>query len=1056
MKNPIFWFDIKMNSKRITTYLVATILFAIGIFSGNKFNLTVGEGVYLNGSYTIGFMIGLLSLCIIFIATVVGNQLLFKEQDTNFGLLIFTTKLSEKDYVIGRFASFFLLSFLFFFIIILGFIVGQNLRSGDEMSSDFHLLYYIYPLLVFGGINSLFVCSCLFFIAFKTQNRILTIIAGLLLYVFYMVSLVYSGSPFMSNVSPQSGLSQKISAFADPFGLSAYFLNSNNFTVIQRNNNLVDFSGYFLINRIGIILISTALIFYIRNSFSFQTKPSKKKNKKIYPNEFSNKIVASKITFVQPAFNISSSIKAIISFIKIDLKYTLKSVVFIAATTVLLFYIGMELFAEIEKGVRIPQQYASSGLMAQTINQNFYLLGLLLTVYFVNDICWKSSSIQIHHIENTTFYNSLKTFAHWISVSILILIFSSILILESVIFQLLYKYMHFDFNAYLGVFLFNALPLLLLSALIILINTISKNKYLALGISVIMAVLFATPVSSKILHLPIFRFLSGFNGVYSDFIGYGFYAKWFAIRLVFGAIIICILWLAYFIFQKKSKLAKKFSGIIVLLLSSFMLGKFLLKDYNPKDEITEIENAVAYEKKYRNYQKKEQPTVTDVITKIDLFPDENAYVITGTYTLKNLTNKPIHSVLINFNNELKLENAVFSFQDQQTAIEEKLQEIVFNQAMQPNEKANLKFKISYKSIPVNGHQSFNAILENGSFMRISRYFPTIGYQADNEIQDEQKRKEFALGKASTLKKLEAPNHYIQDFINLDMTISTNSEQTAIGTGTLTKQWKQNERNYFQYKNTELIPFRFAVSSAKYAHSKDNYKGIDINVFYHPSHSENVNHLIESAKLTLDYCTENFGSYPFQTLSFAEISAFTSGFNATAYPNVIFMTENVTFHANNVSLNPDVVNELAAHEVAHYWWGNNQISPDEREGAMMLTETFAMYTEMMIYKKVYGVKKMNERVKMHQDIYDSEKGFSKNMPLYKVDNSSTHISYSKGAVAMVELSNLIGEKKLNDVLKQFLYKYKYPHKATTLDFLHLLLEMTDEKIHSEIKRILTFI
>src|SRR5690606_5126452 len=102
---------------------------------------------------------------------------------------------------------------------------------------------------------------------------------------------------------------------------------------------LVAFSGYFLVNRLGIILISTVLIFYIKNSFSFQIKPSKKKNKKIYPNEFSNKTVASKIIFVNPAFNFSSSIKAIISFIKIDLKYTLKNVVFIAATTVLLFYI---------------------------------------------------------------------------------------------------------------------------------------------------------------------------------------------------------------------------------------------------------------------------------------------------------------------------------------------------------------------------------------------------------------------------------------------------------------------------------------------------------------------------------------------------------------------------------------------------------------------------------------------------------------------------------------------------------------------------------------------
>ncbi len=555
MTNAIFLFDAKMIGKKFTTYLIIVVLFSIGIFCGNKFNLTTGEGVYLNGSYTIGFMIGLLSLSVIFIATVVGNQLLFKEHETNFGLLIFPTKLSEKDYVMGRFSSFYLLTFLYFFIIVIGFIIGQNLRNGDEIGDGFHLFYYVYPLLVFGAINSLFVCSFMFFIAFRTQNRMLTIIAGLLLYVLYMVSLIYSGAPFMSNASPQPGLNQKISALADTFGLSAYFLNGKDFTVAQRNDSLVSFSGYFLINRLWIITLSAVLIFYIRNSFSFKTNPFQRKKKKTTENESLIKTTVSKTTFVQPVFNLPSGIKAIVSFIKIDLKYTLKNVVFVAAAILLLFYIGMEFYAEIEKGIRIPQQYASSGLLTQTINQNFYSLGVLLTLYFTNDVCWKSSSVKIHQIENVTHYAQLKILAHWLSIDILILFFSLLSIAESIIFQLLYQYPHIDFNAYLGVFLFNALPLLLLSALLVLTNTISKNRYWTLGISVIMAILFATPISSKILQLPIFRFLSGFNGVYSDFSGYGFYEEWFAIRIVFGAVSISILWLISFIFQHKNKRA---------------------------------------------------------------------------------------------------------------------------------------------------------------------------------------------------------------------------------------------------------------------------------------------------------------------------------------------------------------------------------------------------------------------------------------------------------------------------------------------------------------------
>src|SRR5690606_33685277 len=99
---------------------------------------------------------------------------------------------------------------------------------------------------------------------------------------------------------------------------------------------------------------------------------------------------------------------------------------------------------------------------------------------------------------------------------------------------------------------------------------------------------------------------------------------------------------------------------------------------------------------------------------------------------------------------------------------------------------------------------------------------------------------------------------------------------------------------------------------------------------------------------------------------------------------------------------DVINELAGHELSHLWWGNNQISPDDREGATVLTESLAMYTEMMLYKKMYGAEEMKERLKIHQQIYDNEKGLSENQPLYKVTDENIHISYSKGALVMAKL------------------------------------------------------
>ena len=165
-----------------------------------------------------------------------------------------------------------------------------------------------------------------------------------------------------------------------------------------------------------------------------------------------------------------------------------------------------------------------------------------------------------------------------------------------------------------------------------------------------------------------------------------------------------------------------------------------------------------------------------------------------------------------------------------------------------------------------------------------------------------------------------------------------------------------------------------------------------------------------------------------------------------------MTEDMLFHANiKGDKQQDVINELAGHELSHLWWGNNQISPDERDGAAMLTETFAMYTEMMLLKKMYGKEKLLEKIKMHSDIYLSERGFTNEEPLYQVKSASTHISYSKGAVVMYQLSELIGEEKVNLALKNFLMKNKYPNpKPITTDFLREVYLVTDAALHPKIE------
>ncbi|HEY1202709.1 MAG TPA: hypothetical protein VGE79_17085, partial [Niastella sp.] len=378
MKN-IFLFDIRSYTKGIFIYIALLSLLIIGLFTGNQFNLSAGNGVYLNSPYTIGFMLGMLSLVIIFLATIFSSQLLFKEWDARFDLIIFSTSVTKRDFATGRFLSVFILTFIGFLLMATGFAVGQHMRSGQEIRSGVNMVHYLYPVLAFGIFNSLLTCSILYFIAWSTRKKLLVAVGGLLLYVLYMVLLLFSNSPFMAGSLPQSIEAQRISALADPFGISAYFLSSRDFTVLQRNTIMVSLSGYFLLNRLMVLGLSALFILSGYKFFPFsEKKPGSAGRKEVKAIEKEIYQDNDLHVYATPRFNFLTTWRSVLSFVSTDLTYIFKSTALVATSILLLFLVGMEMYAEIEKGIRLPEKYASSGLMATTISENFHFFGLLL------------------------------------------------------------------------------------------------------------------------------------------------------------------------------------------------------------------------------------------------------------------------------------------------------------------------------------------------------------------------------------------------------------------------------------------------------------------------------------------------------------------------------------------------------------------------------------------------------------------------------------------------------------------------------------------------------
>ncbi len=1143
----ILQFELSHYRKRIGFYTLFALLFGFGFLVATKARLMSLPNMFKNAPYNNTYFIGFMSLVCIFISTLLAVQVLFREKEARFSAILYTTPLSKLHYLSSRFIVVFGLTIFLFMGFALGIMLGHQVPWLDRSEyAPFNIWHYLQPLLLLALPNALFCSAMVSSVAWLSKNKIMVYVTGLFIYIGYMATLIFSSSPLIAGSMPQSELAQDISAKLDPFGLSAFFQQTQQWSAIQRNTHMVALTGNMLFNRLLFMGISALalLIGFTKFQFKIDEKKSRWKLPTFQKFETFGKLNVEYKPIFPQVFTLKHYIQSLFSLVKIDLIYVIKSLPFLLITIGLGFYISMEIYGYIEKGIRLPENYASTELMVNTILKQFPPLCLFVLLFYGFDVFWRSRTENFDLIENSTPLGALSSittgrdsistqfYAKWLSLTTIIALLLTCIIGVSIIFQIAYQYSHFEWSLYASVYYLVGLPLILASGVMLFIHALFSNKYIGLVVATVVSLLMTTSFGKMAgINHPLFRFSSPYAGLYSDMNEFGAYFTAFHWRMVFGlSLLLLLICTVEFIrrggvrrmnstlqlsaipymsnmvasegrlkspaidfdhenpsiggdFNRPSDIKNneqipflskyRIVAYLVILLPIISLsGFYIYKNTEIKDKDATLNWQQTYEQKYRPYQNMPQPTVTDITTTIDLYPEKNAYTVKGIYRFQNKTNQDIDSVLVFLDNDLntdgtsrdnreggylRLTNADLLSKD--TTFGHYW--IRFAKYLMPNESRHLEFSFTYKWSPFKGHEAFNAIVENGSFMRISNYFPRFGYQSGLEMADEKERTKRNLGKATPFLKLEDPLSIEDDFIGLDMTISTSKNQTAIGVGELIKTWSDNDRHYFQYKTPSPIPFRFGISSAEYATQKAIHNGKSIEVYYHPNHYENVGHLIENAKKTLDYCETNFGAYPYKTIRFAEISSFTRGFAATAYPATIFMPENMIFHANiKGDKQQDVINELAGHELSHEWWGANQLAPDNREGAKFLTETLAMYTELMLVKKMYGQERVLDVVAMHQNIYLSARGYTDEQPLYKTIRDNTHIHYSKGLVTMYQLSVLIGEDIINKALKKLLQKHAYP-KPTPIstDLLSELYAVSDTAFHPKIddlfKRITTY-
>lgn len=1031
---------------------------------------------YKNSPYVLTYLLGLVSLMCIFSTTILAAQSLFREKDANFDQILFATPLRKAPYVISRFLIIFSITFLCYFFLLGGLIAGHLIFGiGQEEFGKFELWNYLNPFTLLLLPNILFCTAVACSIGLITKNKMLVYVSGIFIYFLYWAVALFTNSPLMAGVAPMSSEAMSWSAQLDPFGLAAFFEQTRYWNAVQRNSQQLQLTGNLLINRTLYLSVSATLLAFAYRRFSFTNDQNKKSKSEFTPAAATEPHKYQ--TSLTRTEGILYNLKSIWSLTKIDLSSVVKSIPLWIICTGWTGFLSIELFSTISGNTRIPERFASTALMVTNILEGLPAVALLVLLFYGSEVFWRSHSARFSAFEDTTAVKPVVSLLSKIlTLTFVIVLLIGLSIIVGTVFQLGFN--DFDINGklYLSLFYLVGLPLTLSAALVVSIQAFVKNKYLGIAAAGVVLAVTNTSIGNVVgVTHPLFRFANVFQGNYSELNGFGSALRAFDMRMFYWLCITSIV----FIFASKIWRYKKGSNIsapkliqnspfsilvIVCCLGAIGSGYIIYSKTRMIDRDEDNNRKQSYEEKYARLKNLPQPTITDVKTAIDLFPESESYRVRGEYLLVNKTGLPIETIHIFGSLEMQwsewhLENGFL--QNENTT--DGNYTFLLDEPLQPGDSTKLNFRSDYFGSPYNSPAAANTIIENGSFIRISNYFPRPGYKSDNEIDDAKERAKRNMTRSRSIKSLDEKfsESFDYGFINFDAVISTGKDQIAVGIGELTNRWEKDNRNYFQYTSETAVPFRFAVASARYAVRKASYNNLNIEVYYHPEHHQNIDHLLTVAEDTLQYCERHIDKYPFKTLRFIEISSFTRGFAGTAYPTNLFINENFGFQSRiNKDRDKDILHEMVSHELSHMWWGNSKIAPDYREGSKLLTETLAMYTELMMYKKTYGEEHLLSRVNVHKDIYLSQRTFADEEPLYKSDPEKPYLAYNKGMVVMYQLYKFLGEEKITTALKRFYDKYSYPNQPpVSTDLINEFYGVADKNLYPKIdelfKQIVTY-
>lgn len=1057
LRNPVFW-----------VVAVLFFLLAFGATTVEQIQIGAGSNVHANSPEAIAQMMLILSLFFMFVTTAFVANIIVRDDESGFGPMVRSTRVSKFAYLMGRFTGAALISALAYAAIPLAIWLGSMMPWLDsETLGPNRLSDYLYAYFLLGLPNVFFTAAVFFAVATMTRSMMYSYVSVVVFLVFYFV--------LMSFVRAKPEL-REISGYIEPFGLAAFSNVTRYWTAAESNAMMPAFAGPLLGNRLiwGAVGLCALALACWRFSFAEKGVSARKLRRQARK---ADKLAATQPQIVDtlpPARPEAAAWAQLWQRCRFEMGLVFRSPAFLVLLMIGMFNtIGGLLFAnEIYGTPSRPLTFVT----IQNLLGMFGIIPIIIAIYYSGELVWRDRDRKMHEIIDAT---ALPNWAYMVPKTLAVtgVLFATLLIsaVAAIVIQLAHGVSNVELGQYLSWYLVPmTIDMAILAVLAVFVQAISPNKYVGWGIMVVYLVATITLANIGFDH-PLYTYGTTGSVSFSDMNGdqVGGATAWW-LRLYWGAFALALAVLAHLIWRRgtetrlRPRLARgvrRLSGTPGLVLGAAVVvaavsGGWLyynmnvLNDYRTRDG--EEERLANYEKKYLKYETVRQPSLTDIRLNVDLHPSRQQMTTTGEYRFVNDTGAPLSDLHVRFPDRssklttISVPGATLAMEDK--AFDYRI--FRFPKPLAPGAVGTVRFTVTRETRGLRANNVDTRLVGNGTFLNNFEIAPAIGMDRQGLLSDRVKRRKYGLPPELRQAKLEdlsaQRRNYVGNasWVRSDITISTDAGQTPIAPGRKVADTTSGDRRTARFVSEAPILAFFSIQSANYAEKSLDANGVRLTVFYDRKHPFNVDRMLAALKSSLGYYQANFGPYQFDHARIIEFPGYQSF--AQAFAGTMPYSESLGFLANNSDADKiDYVTYVTAHELAHQYWAHQVISAD-MQGGTIWVETMAQYSALMVMKQLYGEDNIRRFLKYELDSYLRNRGSEsiEELPLERVENQG-YIHYRKGSLVMYLLQDRLGEDRVNAMLRQKIVEHRfkgapYPRSVELVDGFRSLARNAEER------------